>query len=255
MTLRKLLEQKNLYLPGENLAKTIVYIIFPICVMLLITDNPLFIANIKELIPHQHFSFLLLLASISTAVLSGWFTHYIMSEEVEHIKRYFSLFYGKILLGVSVLLFYIVVCWWVLLVGGITLSPFSTLLSMSPILLLIQMFRDKNSFYDSFHDTIKEDWESSHNNQVIRGHTTVKWTLIILNSFPLIIVVATLIIGQWAVCKLGIHEIILGKKIDLITNTEWYVMVYHVIYYLSVLIAIVGVMPPTLLQKISRTIF
>ena len=188
-------------------------------------------------------------------MLSGWCVHHILSEEVAEVRRYVSLFYGKMLIGVSVLLFYVVVCWWILLLGGITLSPFAALLSMSPILLLVQAFRDRNRFYDSFYETIKDEWCSYHQGQPIRGHQGIKWTLIVLNFCPLSLVLLTLFAGQWAVCRFSVHETMLGGSVTLVTGSGWYVNVYHVIYYLSVLIAVFGVMPQGVLQKISRTFF
>lgn len=251
ITVREVLDEYQLILPGENIAKTTGYFIFPLLVLFLITDNPIFTAGIDRLSPHQKFSFIFLLLSLVTSVISGWCAHFVTRSNIKDIQKYSSLFYGKILIEISVIFFYLVICWWVILLGGIITSPFAALLSMSPILLLVQFFRDRNQEYDKFYNTIKEKWESLHKNQQIKSHNFIKRTIIVLSSIPLILVVLTLSIGQY----ISSHFPILPNDIDVIISSHWYVTVYHCIYYISVFIAIFGILPQHQLQIITRKIF
>ena len=136
-TIGQILAEESVVLPGSDLGKTSVYLIFPLVLLAVLADNPFFNAQLDSIKAYRDISTLLLILSMALAVVSGKSARDALDSQPAEIKWYTSLFFGKLLIASSVLVFFVVVCLWVVLLGGIMSSPFASLLSMSPMVILL----------------------------------------------------------------------------------------------------------------------
>lgn len=259
MKVRDVFEIYDIEIPGFDITKTGVFMFFTILLLFLVTDN--FVLNITEivitnknindvndLIWLSKFSFfiglLTLLISLSAAI-SAVET---LNKDIDEITRYHCIFRSKNLINISVILFFLIVSIWVIFLGGIMTSPFATLLSMSPILLSIQLFREKRFKIDKILIIL-----ANNQKRRITDHDKQKWRIYkrinkSLGFFPLILITITLILGYYDLS-------IIKCKIIEISKTTWFFRLYRITYYISVFIAIFGVLPREWTNRISKKLY
>jgi len=249
-TIQDILSDHNIELPGSDMTKTTLFMIFPLILMLLITNNPIFDCELTDLEIYKSLSFLLLIISLGTAMLSFIAVDTVQKRYLKDLSRFFSLFIGKILINFSVLLFFLVVCSWVILLGGIISSPFATILSISPVLLTIQFIQDHKIDFDNIYKMINKDKNIS-----LRSKNTTKKVVLLSSFIPIFVVCLTLIIGQYCISNYNLHEYLLNNKFCEILKSDWYTKVYFFTYYFSVFIAAFGVLPKNITRSITNKLF
>jgi hypothetical protein len=254
-SINQILLEKNLNIPGSDIMKTFICCVFPLLILFLTSDNPLFSIDIEEIDQYQRISNLVLMTSLFFAILSMVAFLKIRDVQIDKFRNYWALFFPKLLLGVSIFFFYLVICFWMIALGGIMSSPFATLLSMSPILLMIQFLRDSRRSYDRIYITVNKALKQFEIRIPKSTHILVKRTLCVTSIVPIIIVILTLILGQYSVIYFDIHRYLLSNTFDKILLSDWYCHVYHFLYYLSVIIATVGVLPANITTNIWEKLF
>lgn len=254
-TLGEILSDHKMFLPGSDLSKTIISILFVLFLLLLLANNSIFSSHISAIEPYREFSNLMLLFSLALAVWSAVCAHSALDSTPKEIVEYKRIYKGKLLLGFSVLLFFLVVCLWVLVLGGIMSSPFASLLSISPVLLSIQYFRDKTTNYDKILDALRPHWNNVSDEDLNRKNRVAKYVISSLGMLPLGVVIVTLVGGQiWISCFDG-HLLLLGNAFQEVIASTWYRKVYYCIFYMSVVIAAFGVMPQSATEKWTGRLF
>jgi len=173
----------------------------------------------------------------------------VLNSRVNEINHYICLYWGKILVEISVAFFFLVVCGWVILLGGIMRSPFATLLSVSPVLLFIQIWYNRTFNYNEIREALRVHWKGD---DLEKSHRRAKTVVRIMGIIPIVLVMATLIIGQICIAQYNIHITLLGAGFDKVVASNWYSQVYYVTYYLSVLTATFGILPPHMTRRIGE---
>ena len=225
-------------IPGSDIKRTIVSGVFAFAVLVLTREGMFpYEPACKAIQPLQQVSLVLLLASLLLAGLSISAALTVKNLHVRRIQNYWIVYKGKLLLDIAILLFFCVVCLWVVGLGGVTRSPFSAILCLSPALILIPWFTDRRRWYDDVYSAIV-----AHNKKLADAntHRWVRRTMRILGVAPLIVVLLTLVFGQMAVAKLSAHQWFLAGDLEPVLSTAWYYSVYYALYYLSAAIAIFG---------------
>lgn len=254
-TIREIVDDAGIDVPGSDFARTLVFILFPLALLFLLTDNPALHLNIDELQPYRRVSALLLFSSIGLAVGSYIAVDSVQETRLKDLNRYASLFWGKILIGLAVLFFFAVICGWVILLGGIISSPFASALSMSPILLTIQLFRDRELNYRALYKNVGTRWASKKGMRAKNTHILMTRLVFILGLSPIVLVITTLIFGQACVSFLEAHKALLGTAYEKIVSSSWYFRVFFATYYLSVFIAVCGVLPRSFTTRLTHKVF
>jgi len=254
-TIREILSANNLELPGSDLSRTILFMIFPLVLMVLLTNNPIFSCEIKDLQAYKNISFLVLILCLITTVLSGMAVWSVQECNLGNLSRFFSLFIGKVLISLSVFLFFMVICSWVILLGGIMSSPFATILSISPVLLTIQFFQDHKIDFNKIYEVVNQEWLAINSNTNLAGKELTEKIVLFSSLIPILIVIITLIVGQYYISNQGLHELLLNNKFSDIIATEWYKHVYFFTYYFSVAIAAFGVLPKNVTKTLTYKLF
>jgi hypothetical protein len=183
-------------------------------------------------------SFVLLVVSLLLAALSIRAVLTVKNLHIHRIQNYWVVYKGKLLLDIAILLFFCVVCVWVVGLGGVTRSPFSAILCLSPAVILIPWLTDRRRWYDAVFSAI-----AAHSEELADAdtHRQVRRTMRILGVAPLVVVLLTLGLGQMAVAKLSAHEWFLVGDLEPVLSTVWYYSVYYALYYFSAASAILGV--------------
>ena len=252
-TVAKIIRDNNLNLPGSDIAKTSIYLVFPLLLLILTTDNPFLPESHVALERYQEISFLLLIGSMFLCISSGIVVNDILSKKPSEINKFCSLFYGKIFLNLSVMLFFFVVCMWVMVLGGILSSPFAMLLAMSPILLTIQYFRDRHVDYQKLVKILGK-YICGNPNCTVPDAKTVKMYVEVTASIPIFVVIVTLSVGQFFVETVNLPNYLLTNELENILKTNWYYVVYYLTYYLSIIIASFGVLPSKITRNLIKKI-
>ncbi len=253
-TIGNILSENNLELPGIDTGKTAIFMILSLILLFLVTDNSIFQCEIKELEFYQGVSTLLLILCMSLSYFSGILVKNIIDCEVIDLSRFFSLFYGKILINFSVFLFFSTVCIWVVLLGGIMTSPFATLLSISPILLTIQFIYDYKIDRKAIYNCINSEWKKEQDGKNLSGEVFTRNTIYLTSLLPVVLVTLVLTIGQYCVDSKNIPDLLLENKLTEILKTEWYSRIYYFTYFFSVFVAAFGVLPKNIIKKITKKI-
>jgi hypothetical protein len=254
-TIRQIMLENNLELPGSDLSKTILFMIFPLVLMVLLTNNPIFSCDVKDLQAYKNASFLVLILCLITTIVSGMSVWSILDCNLGNLSRFFSLFIGKILISLSVFLFFMVICSWVILLGGIMSSPFATILSISPVLLTVQFVQDRKIDFNSIYQAINNEWLSINSNSNLSGKKFTEKIVLFSSFIPILIVLVTLIVGQYYISNHGLHEMLLSNSFSDIISTEWYRHVYFFTYYISVAVAAFGVLPKNVTRRMTYKLF
>ena|GEM_PF-3880502 len=230
---------RDVGIPGAHIGRTVVSALFAIAFLLLTRDGLLFRPEPECLAiePLQRVSFAFIVVSLLLAALSVVTSLTVGNVRVSRMRSYWVVYRGKVLIDFAVLVFFCVVCVWVIGLGGITRSPFAMLLCLSPALILISWFTERGSWYDSIRTAIAE-----HNAAIatLRIHTKVRRKMRMLGFVPLVVVTITLVLGQIAVARLSAHEWFLSGSLEEVLRTDWYYSRYYALYYLSAAIAIFG---------------
>jgi hypothetical protein len=229
-------------LPGSDTVKTMVSGIFAVVIMLLTVDNVFFaqgpecaaLTTLKRVtLVADLASLMLCIGSINTALT-------VRNLLVREIKSYWTLLKAKLLLNLAILLFFGCVCIWVVALGGVTRSPFSSLLCLSPAVLLLSWSRDDVSNYDAIYRAV-----SARNKQLPgkRSFDCARRLVRLLGFAPLLIIGATISAGQVGVARIAIHTWFLSGDLGPLLQTDWYYRVYYTLFYLSAAVTIFGALP------------
>jgi len=240
-------------IPGSDLARSAAFIV--IVLLLLIMTSTDLIASVDNdiLIPHQRITTILCIFIVIMILASTMLVNYLVKNKVDNINNYLSIYYPKILLGVSVALYFILLSWWVFILGGVLKSPFASLLSVSPIILIIQYVNDEKNNYNKMYVIYKKHNGTSFDEKKLKiYHRRIRRVLIIISIVPIITVIAVLIMGEYLVGYLHMHLAIVGTGYKSILDSKWYESIAYIAYYLTVVIAAIGVLDPAITRKMSR---
>lgn len=254
-TIKEILSEHDIELPGSDLSKTTLFMIFPLVLMVLLTNNPVFSCEVSDLEAYKNISFLILIVCLVTSVVSAMVVRSVLDCNLANLSRFFSLFIGKMLISASVLLFFMVVCAWVILLGGIMSSPFATILSISPVLLTIQFIQDRKIDFNEIYNAVNQYWVTINSDSDLAGKKFTERIVLFASFFPILLVIITLVVGQYYISNHGLHELLLNNNFSAIIATDWYSHVYFFTYYFSVAIAAFGVLPKNVTQNITHKIF
>jgi len=251
ITVQKALAERDCELPGSDLGKTLGYMLFLLILLVLVTDNPLFDNTIPSLEIYQGISFLTLIACIGLAVYSAWVVMDVSQSSTKEIEGYFSLFKGKFILMISILLFFMVISMWFMVLGGIVSSPFASLLTISPILLTIQWVRDRPTNYDKILWAIKPHLIGAADCGTKR-HDIIKWVIALIGAAPIIVIVATITCGEFLIIRLELHKTLTSNSFEDITASQWYLRAYIITYFFSIVVAAFGAVPQHITQQLAK---
>lgn len=242
-------------LPGSDILKTMLSGVFAILVLFLTGDSLAFPfdAGCDSIRSLQRVSLALILASLLFAIGSIASIYTIRNLRVNKLRSYWVIYRGKLLLDFAILIFFMVVCAWVIGLGGITRSPFSAFLCLSPAILLITWFNDQPTRYNEVYSALT-DYRPKLATQAI--HDRVRKVVRVAGFLPLVVVLLTLILGQVAVARFAVYKWFLGGELQLrlVLQTSWYYKVYYAIYALSAAVVIFGSIPTNYSEFFERFI-
>lgn len=242
---KDLIKINNLNLPGFDVSKSFVFMFILFLMLLFVTDNPIFNLASIDGIPFQdkqnlmmcsRFSFIFLILAMAMCVFSFSSVFKYKDIKIDTISSCRFIFLPKILINISLILFFITVALWIFSLGGIRHSPYGTLLSMSPVLMSIQFYRDKHSDYSKLYDLLI--LQNANIKTASNWKQLEKWTKH-LGVAPLMIIVLTLILGCF------------NFNLINVSHTDWFNTLYYSLYFLSVIIAFVGVLPKRITKKFT----
>jgi len=250
-TVKEVLAERECELPGSDLGKTLIYMCFPLLILILITDIP---NAVDALMTYQRVSVLILLLCIGLAIYSSYVIRNVAKCMTNDLEMYCALYIGKLTLMLSVFLFFTVISLWFMILGGVVSSPFASLLTISPILLTVQWARDRPSNYDKILWAIRP-YLSSKAAVGTSYHKIIKWLILILGILPIFVIISTVTVGEALIVKLKIHDKLTQNNFESIVQTSWYVRVYIAVYFISMAVAVFGTVPQRITRKITKRFF
>jgi hypothetical protein len=256
MKIEDIISAQNIKMPGFDILKTIVFLVLNLILLFLVTDNPILdIDSINnEIICYDtssleflsQISFCFIFANLFIIAYSMLSAYFVKVSEIEDAKdNMIGFFKPKIALNISIIFFFMVITGWIVALGGIKNSPYATLLSMSPILITIQLFRD---------------WKMNENRMFVivyaqdtanKKHNKKNWRKLEnrtkgLAYVPLFFILLSLILSH---CNFDfLHT-------KLISNTTWFNVLYYIVYYFSIFIAFYGTLSVKSIKRLSKFLF
>lgn len=247
--LKNVLVQNDIELPGSDAMRTAVLLLFQVLLLFLI--DKLFI-DIKEIRPYQDYSRWFILGSMLFSIISIIQGQYVLHTNVKEVNIN-TIFYAKTLIGVSIILSFITLCFWVILLGGVLKSPFASILSVSPILLIIQYFRDRNDkkAYKKILVILNEDSDNEHPKATgwVRKFIAITEKISIV---PILIVIITITIGEFLSTMFHPSSFLLNGKLNIILRSNRFHILCYIVYYSSILVVVYGIMPREVTRRLSR---
>jgi len=231
-------------LPGSNVGITLTLGIAHIVLGFLISNgwllNGVHTHEVKEFERYHRASMNVSLLAIMLCILSVGFVLELAKREAKQVSKYFSLLVPRILNSLSSLLLFSLICSWVLLLGGIKQSPLVSLLTISPVLLHIQLFGVEIN-YASMAEVIEKNHPTMEVGRV-RYHCVIgRCVVTALDWLPVALILLCVTLGEVYVADL--NRMLVGDKLEAISKTTWFSELYYLIFFFSVLAAWLGVMP------------
>lgn len=232
--------------PGTNIYKSISFILLVVLVYIGMSESPNFIPkslrNASTII--TILICLLILFSISISQI-------LLLKKIEWIKKPVSIFLPKIIISISILLFFLAISCWVFFLGGIVLSPFSDLLAVSPIYFIWQVIRSDE--VKDFNKIIFE-WEKNNTGEKQEIDTN-KYIKVIrfLDWSPIIVIILTVTIAEILIRTF--NSSLTFINITEMTKSNWYVTVCYIVYFIAVVSTLIAVFPDEFKEKIIKKIF
>ena len=148
----------------------------------------------------------------------------------------------------STFLFFFSICALVIVFGGISSSPYSGLLTISPLLLLIEFFKGASTnVYYEIAKVLYREKDIDINIVYSRISIFVKIINYILVT-TILMSVSTIIIIE--IFKWSPHFNDGLFDISVFSATQWYYWTYFFIFLSSFLAALISVLPPTIFEKV-----
>lgn len=248
MTEEKVSAQTFRNLPGSSISRSSTFIVFVILMIIGLLYSP------ERLPPQLSKLSIICLAIVALLIIcSGQYSRYIEDSGLGRIKNARVFFRPKLLINSAMLLFFLVICFWVISLGGILTSPYADLLAVSPIYLIWQILRREE---EGLYQRILEDWRKVVNDKEETkkdiATTYLRW-IRILQWSPLVIICLTVSLGEVLIRKINFHMFILGKHDTApIFDSMWYLATSYTVYFVAVLSTILGVFPKEIKDSIAR---
>ncbi|TSA24629.1 hypothetical protein D4R71_06765 [bacterium] len=237
------------FLPGGDLAKTIIFIVLIFIVFFLLC-GPFHPTEIPE--KSIRITSLLFVISIVSCLISAAFAYKLLNLKISELKHSYKLLIPKTLLSLGVIILFSIICYWVLHLGGILKSPFGSILVISPLFLTLEFIRwkDKNK-YHLISQIINKDKEDNSNKGKLLEYLNY------INIFVILLVLSTTTIGEMVVKKYDIQFILCANKIEYIKiiSSNWCIFLGYFFYYFSLLCTFISILSPDTTRELSKKIF
>ena len=161
------------------------------------------------------------------------------------------LFLPKLLISCSTAIFFMMLCAWVVILGGILDSPYSSLLTVSSIFIIFNALtsQDIEEFTALF--------ESSDDSDEILFRRNIK-IIKFLSYMPFVMVFITVIVfecyllieGRDAIMIMLLMESDVDKIITDFRETKWYVIVAYLTYYFALIGVLITLIPESIRTNI-----
>ncbi len=243
LILKNVLVQNKIDLPGSDLMRTGILIFFQVLLLFLIT---FFIQDIAEIKVCRNYSYGLIFVGILLSGVSMMQVYRVQNDDIKEFDTPIRIFYAKISISISGILTFTAVCLWVLFLGGVLKSPFASTFSISPLLITVQYFRDKDDFHTYERILCILSKHSDDDGKYLKWGQKFIQTTRPISIVPIVIVILTITVGEFAIAR-PIYKV-LGSILELNQSNRS----YYIIYYLSVFIATSGVIPKKITKKITR---
>lgn len=181
---------------------------------------------------------MILLSIFKTIVL--W-TNYVEADNIEMV------FAPKKHIITATNLFFLALCIWITLLGGVLKSPYSSLLTISLLFMLMtSLFSDDEKAYREL--LLKLNIQTQENRVSEEIRRIKRWQI-----FPFVIVAITAIAGEILINFLGVEKVLNTTFYPIqqtkIFETEWYITTSYITYYCSLFAALVSTVPPNKRKK------
>ena len=192
-------------LPGIGVSRYIVFILLTILFLVAILESPDSFPKLAK------YTFVILLMTTFILVLWAlWSSYEISFSEIKNIDKTISFFKPKILLGVAISVFFVTICFAVIYLGGINQSPFSDMLTISPVYFVAQFLkRDERkrykkiiTFWTKNKKRRKGDSISEELDKYLRNINRLNWV-------PVIIITLTVVVAEYFGSVLSMPDVIL----------------------------------------------
>jgi hypothetical protein len=237
-------------LPGSNLIRSSVFLVLVLLLWLCLDSAPAHIPSALRTVSMVVLCFTAILIVISMSVVI-----YVDVKQIDWIHDLFPIFCPKVLISFSVFLFFIVVCLWIFVLGGIIRSPFGDLLTVSPIYLIWQSLRDRdvrayNRFYGAWSGTSQHGLAKDKRKELYRSYLKIVRAL---DISPLWVILVTVSVVEVGVRLLGLHRYFLGdNNSKVIFDTTWYIVVSYVVFVVAVTSTLSSVYPEEFKKQFDR---
>ena len=234
---------KGIILPGSDLTRTVGFFLSVLIMITLTKESPVVRLDFDQLRPYKDVTFLVLIFCLAIIALNFYWYDKLGNINIGKVISYRQLFFGRIAILFALGLFYFIICLWVMLLGGIMNSPFTSMLTISPIITLVHVYQDYNSNYYEIidaankHASIPESKIISPNDSKYRNRITI------LNLIPLIFALLTITIGEYFVTTHDLSIILLNSSYKEILASDDYCTIYYIIFGISFSIAVFGSFP------------
>lgn len=251
-------EQSAKMFPGFDIIKSLIFVLYVVVcwAYLSIVSPP---KEINLLIVRV--SVVVFLICVTLSIISIAYAWRIKEKGISYFAP-IKILAPKILIDLAVMLFFTVICLWIIAFGGILKSPVAGLLTISPIFIAMQLIgrRDLALSVEEFSHFVNT---SNPTEQIEVYNAKIQRWLgfsIISNSLlSVLIIVASITYFEWDI-KDGILDLIsLPNSIFITDNnvfkTEWFFMTCYSVYYLSIVSVFVGFFSKRLEPVTDRAFF
>lgn len=246
-TIGDLFRGKKYSLPGADISKTSLFAIITVVTLLLTADTAIFAESIEEMATYHKWSVILLGLSLVCSAFSANFAHNLQQKNIQDINNFKSALRPKVLINVSITIYFVVVTMWIVALGGIKNSPFASMLAVSPILYVFNLILPSKSQRNAYEIFLKAYFEANSN---VSSHSFERKCLKYfdsverLNLAPVIVFCIALLLG---IPVIDLHD----GNLDTVLSSTWYNNTYLLIYFLSVLVSAFGAIPRGVTKSIT----
>ena len=253
ISIEALFKQKNIFVPGSNSFRTDGFIFFSVILLLLTNPNPIIDLNFDPLVSFQKSSLILIGSAIFLALSSRAYARYILDKNVYSIKHYSYILFSRFTINIAIILFFFVVCMWVIILGGILNSPFASLLTISPIIIFVQLF-DAKIDYDKIFEVFEKVKNQGKTSRKMHHKPSLNKFMYLFEITPALLVFLTIICGEILINKCNLTHEILKTEYEKIFSSNPINTLHYIVFCLSILIAIFGIIPDTRSRNFSEKI-
>lgn len=231
-------------LPGTDMLRSIILIVLATGFLIGIRESP---TNIPSLFRDLSI-YISVIVIFCTGVSMVQSVKLPTFNDIENLSTPKLFFYPKITVSIAVLLFFISLCIWVVLLGGVIKSPFGSVLLLSPIFFVLEFIRKEDiKKYHNFMNYCLSRQESQAKKKIeIERFQKYVRLVRILQFLPLLFILITIIFGELSVYFGKIHLFLLNcdiKAYNVLIQTNWFTAMSYSLYYSSIIAMTISIIP------------